>query len=164
MCKAGKQLIFCTCTEKKPSETRAKYHSFEIVEDTEAYHETYYVWELQRTVRAYTKMEKFKMMGSLTRPIQRLDEELHATYVLDQLNSKALFDFDYTPADGDEVSIRKAYKHPQVDDHYRPTLYFEYMGFVYEKGTWYFGMVDHFEYEKAAVSKGKLKIQEKKDA
>jgi hypothetical protein len=163
MCKAGKQLIFCTCSEKKTSTTEAISTTAETEGNVKEYFKTGFMWELKRTVRKRMSNERTIIMGTLTLPIQRLDEELHAQYVVDQLNSEAFFDFEYTPTDGDELCIRQTYTQSMLAQDPRPNLYFQFMKFVYEHGEWYFGYVNHFQYVKQNLSSGSIKIRETKD-
>tara|TARA_B110000046_G_scaffold38924_1_gene42784 strand:+ start:2710 stop:3204 length:495 start_codon:yes stop_codon:yes gene_type:complete len=158
MCKNRKHIIFCTCNEKESEDRfKSKIESFKILGDKEEYSKCFYSWILERTIRKRTEKERSMIMGELVRPSKKLDEELTAELVVRELNEKAEFDFDYSPKDGDELTITLSYKYAQFENYSRPFL-LSPMTFVYENKEWYFGYINHFEYKQEELKKGKITL------
>ena len=97
-------------------------------------------------------------MGELVMPLKKIDKLLTAEFVIDRLNSDARFDFDYNPLDGDELIIGITYKYAVNKNKQRPSLT-RSMKFVYENKEWYFGYVNHFEYQKKKINEGRITIK-----
>ena len=158
MCENKKSITFCTCNEKASNDAlKSKVESFKVLGNEEEYNKRVYYWILERTIRKRTNEERSMIMGELFRPSKKLDEELTAEFVVEELNKNAEFDFEYIPEDGDELLIGIGYKFAQFEDYSRPFLP-RPMKFVYEKKEWFFGYVNHFEYEQIELNKGKITL------
>ena len=158
MCEHKKNIIFCTCNEKESNDALdSKVESFEVIGNQDDYNKRVYYWILKRTIRKRTDKEQLMIIGELFQSFKKLDEELIAEFVVEQLNKNAEFDFDYKPEDGDELLIGVDYKYVQFKDYSRPSLPIP-MTFVYENKEWCVGYVNHFEYKKIELNKGKIKL------
>jgi hypothetical protein len=61
------------------------------------------------------------MMGMPARPATQLGETMTQSYVLSQINAHQCFDFDYTPQEGDNLSLQNQYG---------------FMSFIYRGNSW----------------------------
>lgn len=158
MCENKKHITFCTCVEKaSDNRFEAIIASFKILGNKEEYLKTNYTWSLERVIRKYSLEERTMIVGELGMPSKMLDTELTAAFVVNELNKKVEFDFDYAPQDGDEITIGLDYRYKEIENHARPSLPSP-MNFVYENEEWYFGYVNHFEYQKRTINKGKIEL------
>ncbi|MCL9806559.1 hypothetical protein NAT51_13570 [Flavobacterium amniphilum] len=93
-----------------------------------------YTWTLDK----YIGYAKYPMDGMLIYPDHDLAENLTTETVLEELNSKNCFDFDYNPNEGDNLRI------------YNPEKYIrKYLSFIYRNGKWmadsYNGLIEETE-------------------
>jgi hypothetical protein len=80
MCNSNKKLFFCSCqTSDKPSET-AKY-----------------IWTLDH----YIGSKPTNKMGKILGPSAQLGAQLNRAAVIEEMNRRHCFDFDYTPQEQD---------------------------------------------------------------
>jgi len=101
------------------------------------------------------------MDGMLMMPSDQLTDELTNAFFLDQLNTKTdLFDFDYSPKEGDnlEISIRHALKairnQPRANAH-------GFTSFVYRSGTWITEQYNCFIDKVEEIKNGTIKVERK---
>lgn len=96
------------------------------------------------------------MMGEMILPVDQLDKDLTAHFLIKQLNSRNIFDFDYSPTDGDNLEIREEYIYKKVKGEPRPDLY-NYLSFIFRNGTWIEDVYDVFNDKIKGFKKGKIK-------
>ena len=69
-------------------------------------------------------------------PSEKLTEEMTCDFIISELNSKNIFDFDYIPNEGDYLYIYYKYIEKDIKNRFRRPLYSDYMSFIYTKGEW----------------------------
>ena len=149
MCKQGFDLHFCTCMNgknivhnKKSRRNKKKLEGEDFI-----YHNL--KWRLNR----YKGQNDSGMIGMMIMPKYRFTTALTADYVLGQLNSKNRFDFEYTPTEGDNLSISIDYSSNKKKKHL-----FSYMSFIFKSGEWVEDYYNAFSDETEEFQKGKVKI------
>lgn len=159
MCKTKNKIVFCSCNEKISiaSLISKSLEASDMIDNKEEYNKRVYYWFLERTIRKRKNKERNMIMGELYKPSKKLDEEVTAEFVIDQLNNNAEFDFNYIPEDGDELLIGIEYKYTQFKNYSRPFLP-NPMKFIYQNEEWFFGEIDHFEYKQIELGRGKMKL------
>ena len=126
MCKFDNGLKLCTC---EVSESDAKQEG--------------YLWEL----RLREKIDAFEqLVGRFPIPSEDIGEGLVHEWVELNLNCEDCFDFDYQPADGDNLTIYKS-----TDDLYRP-----FLAFMYQDGLWCEGYYDEHRENHKPELQGKV--------
>lgn len=98
------------------------------------------------------------MMGEIVMPVESLGGEMTSEYMLQQLNSNNLFDFEYSPSEGDNLEIRKEYIYKSLRGQSRPDLY-DYLSFIYRKGKWVEDHYDFFTDKTRQIRKGKVEFK-----
>ena len=138
MCDFENGFILCTCTK----ETQKVVHN----KNSRRYKNTPeakivgYRWVLARFVRTFEPI----MEGMYAMPSHDLGAGLTAEWVLMNLNYGNCFDFDYTPAEGDNLVFRS-------DERW------DYMSFIFRQGAWQEGRYDGFSTTLEALFHGQIK-------
>ncbi len=96
------------------------------------------------------------MMGEMILPVDQLDQYLTTNLLIKQFNSRNIFDFDYSPTDGDNLEIREEYIYKKVKGEARPDLY-NYLSIIFRNGAWIDDVYDVFNDKIKAFKKGKIK-------
>ena len=150
MCQPNSNLHFCTCASvsKKPL---SKGDNEEV--DISEYDKTRFIWTLYKFLGEKDDL----MMGDMILPVESMGEGLTSDFILQQLNSKKLFDFEYSPSEGDNLEIRKEYLYKSFRGQHRPDLY-DYLSFIYRKGEWVEDYYDFFTDKKRPIKKGKVEF------
>lgn len=151
MCKSNLQIQFCSCELNKSKERKIEPELEKV-----AYHQKQFIWSLKK----YVGKKHTGMLGQMVMPVEGLNEDLTADYLLWQLNNKNLFDFEYTLAEGDHLEVRQDYVFSYVTGHARPELY-EYLSFIFQNGKWKEDVYDIFSNKTKKFKKGFLKIEVK---
>lgn len=152
MCKSNLEIRFCTCEIKNSG---MKFHA-DPEQEKEEYYKKHFIW----TLRRYFGEKETGMLGQMIMPVEKLNEDLTASYLLNQLNSKNLFDFDYSPTEGDNLEIRQDYLYSEVKGFPRQELY-NYLSFIFRKGKWVEEVYDVFSDKTRRFKKGTLEIEVK---
>ncbi len=149
MCKPNSKIYLCTCASvsKKP---------FPVTNPKEVdmgeYEKPNFIWTLYK----YQGEKDSFMVGEMVMPVESLDTELSSEYLIQQLNSKNRFDFNYEPIEGDNLQIKKEYIYKSIKGFTRTDLY-EYMSFIYREGKWQEEVYDVFSDKIKSFKKGKIK-------
>lgn len=104
--------------------------------DRDNYHETQLEWSLSKYIRTIPDIDFFHLM-----PAKKLTDELTEEYLISELNSKNIFDFDYFPNEGDYLAVRYKYINKEIKNKYRIPL--QYMTFIYKNGSWNTGVYEN---------------------
>ncbi len=87
-------------------------------------------------------------------PTEQLDD-LAPEFIVTQLNSENLFDFEYEPKENDRLRIKRINRSKTRDNQYRLG---EYLDFHYFNGEWCVGGVSPFMYKLKSYKKGKIQL------
>lgn len=113
------------------------------------------MWTLERI----SGINDFAMDGLLMENPEQLDE-LIAEFILKELNSKKMFDFEYEPKENDSLRIERIHpkkryqKKKQIGTH---------LNFYYQFDKWHIGYPDVFTYQHESYKNGKVEISEIND-
>ncbi|WP_299683589.1 hypothetical protein [uncultured Dokdonia sp.] len=137
MCRELETIKFCSCKENLNLSKRKKQNQ--------------YIWILERVKEVNTS----GMLGLTMLPKDQLDE-LIPEFIVQELNTTNLFDFEYTPMDNDSLRIERVHRTKSRKKEY---LFGEYLNFYYSNGAWHIGQVDPFSYYLEVHKDGKVKIE-----
>lgn len=151
MCKSNLEIKFCSCELNKSKERKID-PKLEKAEN----HQKQYIWSLKK----YVGKKHSGMLGQMIMPVERLNEDLTAAYLLSQLNNNNSFDFDYSPNEGDNFEVRQDYSYTGVKGSPRPDLY-EYLSFIFRKGAWVEDVYDVFSDKTKKIKKGIVEMDVK---
>ena len=115
------------------------------------------IWTLERS--AGKKSDEWLEMGSMMMPTGKLTDEITEDYVLEELNTRDTFDFEYAPIDGDCLNIRFNYKNRKFNKEYR-NLQYRYLSFIFREGTWTPDVNIPFGENFETIFAGKIKLVE----
>lgn len=151
MCKTNFEIHFCTCAsiQQQP----LPYKEKGIERKKSECEKTQYIWTLHR----YLGEKESWMLGEIRMPVDQLDREITTAYLIQELNSKKVFDFDYSPAQGDNLLIRKEYVYKKEKAHSRPDLW-DFLSFIFRNGKWEADFYDVFTDKTRRINKGKIRI------
>lgn len=152
MCKTNSEIHFCTCASISKKQLPIR-NDREV--DKAEYEKTHYIWTLYK----YLGEKDSLMMGDMILPVESLDEELTSEYILNQLNSKNRFDFQYAPSEGDNLQIRKEYVYKSIKRIPRQDLY-DYISFIYRNGQWKEEFYDVFSDKTRQIKRGKVQFKD----
>ena len=136
MCKEIETITFCSCSE-----------NLNIDNDGDS---SNYIWILERVIG----FDRSGLIGMTLLPAKHLDN-LHPEFILQELNTKQLFDFEYLPKDNDSLRIERINRRNRQQREY---LYGEYLNFYYFKNEWHIGQVSPFMYDLMDYRDGKVKL------
>ena len=148
MCLPDHEIHFCSCASLEP----IPYPDKEF--NLQQYTKTHFVWRLKR----YIGKKDSGMLGEMIMPLQRISYELTADHLIIELTRKDIFDFDYTPREGDNLIIQEGYIYKSIKGQSRPQLT-DYMSLVYRAGTWQDDFYDVFSERTRSFKKGIIKIK-----
>lgn len=112
-----------------------------------------YIWILDRVVGLDTS----GMLGMTMLPTNQLDN-LIPEFIVQELNSKNLFDFEYEPRENDQLRIERIDRSKNKNSEY---LFGEYLEFHFCNGEWLIGGVSPFMYHLENYKNGKIKLGKK---
>lgn len=148
------QLKFCTCLQENNLEAevlREKMNRFlekNRFRNKKAKNgEKPFIW----TLEAYKGLIDYgatQVMGIAAIPSHVIGDSLTETFVLQELNTKACFDFEFVPQDGDNLTIQ--FKLSKYDT--------EFLSFIYRNNGWEPGTHDPFMERTEPKNFGELKI------
>ena len=88
------------------------------------------------------------MDGMLIYPEDVLSEALTSEKMVEELNRRNCFDFNYTPNEGDNLQI------------YNPDKYTrKYLSFIYRSGKWEVDSYNRFTYDIEKINYGKVEFE-----
>lgn len=124
MCNTSYKITFCSCT-------------------TNEFAATDFVWKLHHFLMHKPTM----LMGKVFYPPALEDSLVNYPNVLKLLNETPdLFDFEYTPKENDEITIRREIPRGALN-------------FIYQNGSWKIGSNNHFSAVTKEIAQGKLKVE-----
>lgn len=157
MCKQSANLHFCTCDDKNaPVIHNQNSRRFKRM-DEKKYLEGNIIWTLDRS--AGKLEEEWMEIGSIMMPTGKLTDDITEDYVMEQLNTRNPFDFDYQPIDGDCLNIRFTYKNRKFRQKYS-NLTMRYLSFIFREGAWTPDFNIPFGEKFEIIFQGKIRIQE----
>ena len=128
MCKPNSRVYFCTCSS-------VKQRPLSLSESRELgkaeYEGIHYLWSLYR----YIGRKESLTLGQMILPVESLSENFTSENLLNLLHSGNNFDFDYSPAEGDNLQIRTEYVYQSIRGSQRADLY-DFMSFIYRDSEW----------------------------
>ena len=150
MCKSDLEIHFCICA----SIQKEIFPSPHLIMETNRaeYEKTQFIWQLSH----YIGKKDSGMMGEMIMPVDQLDQDLTAHFLTKQLNSRNIFDFDYSPTEGDNLEFREEYIYKKVKGEPRPDLYND-MSFIFRNGAWIDDVYDVFNDKIKGFKKGNIK-------
>lgn len=167
MCEKGLKIHFCTCSNKQEinidfADEVVKLYRIKqsdslmaILNDDGSYLETYFKWTLSSFKK---ETQKYSVIGRMIYPEKQINKELTIDNILEALNSKNPFDFNYVPKEKDFIKIEEKYKFIELEENKRPSIW-EYISFKFENGKWEFGRYPlHYIHQETEI--GKIKIQQ----
>ncbi|MEY8847218.1 hypothetical protein AB9K26_00225 [Psychroserpens sp. XS_ASV72] len=140
MCKFKDGIKFCTCDLDEFSSSRDKKSSNKSNKE-KSKDVTEYVWTLFK----FEGDKKQKEMGRYMFPEDDIGNGLNAEWIVLNLNCEDCFDFDYSPSEGDNLTISKNH------------VLSPYLSFVFSKDEWKIEHYDPFLYETSVLNHGKIK-------
>ncbi|MGQ2984931.1 hypothetical protein [Flavobacterium sp.] len=114
MCDLEKGFILCKCEVPKPVITKKKVKKRDFVPVKKEY-----IWTLHK----YLGESDGNEMGRYMMPVGILSNGLTHEFVESELNSHNCFDFDYAPAEGDNLIISDSVEFSRLE-------------FIYRNGKW----------------------------
>lgn len=121
-------ITFCSCAE-----------NLDLTKDGNDFQ---YVWILDRVVGK----DKSGIIGLVLMPANELDN-LRPDFIVQELNTKNLFDFEYQPQKNDQLRIEK-----HDDGNFDPCLKFHF------DNQWHIGGLLPFTYQLEVYKKGKVRL------
>ena len=73
--------------------------------------------------------------GNMVMPVENLGEDLKVDNLMKDMISRNCFDFNNSPAAGDNSQIREEYVYKMIKGKQREDLY-DYIPFIFRKGKW----------------------------
>lgn len=154
MCQSNTELQFCTCLNKdKPTVHNKKSRRHNKQLDKNAYLEQHLVWELHHYMGNIDSM----LTGMILLPSHQLTAIVNNKFVLEKINTKNCFDFEYIPTESDNLIIRVEYKQKKQVKKSNPSLS-NYLSFIYKKGAWQTDYYDVFTEKREQFQYGQLRL------
>lgn len=126
MCDYSQGIRFCSCNAEKYREKEAEDSAGLSAGECPPSNGDKYIWQL---FRRRTSPEGMQTLGEYMLPHSDLGQGLKADWIVRQLNERNCFDFDYHPAEGDNLQIIQS------------SSMSPYLSFLYRAGRW---VVDHY--------------------
>jgi hypothetical protein len=140
MCQPKNGIMFCTCIEN--DDINAIVHNKNSRKNKKKLYT--FSWTLDR----YLGQIETSMDGMVAMPSNALSNGLSDEFVLNELNNKNCFDFDYTPVNGDNLKI-----YPPL----RMDLY-KFLSYVFKNDAWGIGCYISFSDNLQKINYGNLKM------
>lgn len=152
MCKQDREIHFCTCASIDPIPYPRNLENTKIKQDD--YTDIHLIWKLNR----YLGNKNSGMMGEMIMPLQRMNGEITIDQLIIDLTNENIFDFSYTPKEGDNLIIREAYIYKTRKGFPRPDLY-NYISLIYRNGSWQDDFYNVFSDRTRMIKKGVIKFR-----
>lgn len=142
MCKQSKQLIFCSC------DTEALQEALHDKAGGDGRNVDYgqYIWSLLK----FVSLDENAV--GLIEPFEKVKGSLPVEFIIEEINQRNCFDFDYAPAEGDELHIEAA-------NNFRDNLYLIYRNEKWVKDD---DQYPEFGIELEQIGEGELKLSSRK--
>lgn len=137
MCDFSQGFILCKCNDPKTIVHNKKSRKAKKLQFVE------YGWDLFK----YKGPNEDHEIGQYKFPVSSLGEKLKAAFVVEQLNSRNCFDFDYEPSEGDNLMMRIVNQPDRME-------------FIFESGKWKEDHYSPFVDEIEKIDSGRMKKAE----
>ncbi|MCD1116981.1 hypothetical protein [Chryseobacterium turcicum] len=132
MCEISNELKFCTCLELKDLEIINIHQKLEKFQNKKLPNsKESYSWIIYEYIGHQSNEG---IMGLLDMPSEKIGFSLTEEFVLDNINNKNCFDFDYHPKEGDNLQI----------NFQRNKYWVEFLSFIYHNNIWKADSYDAF--------------------
>ncbi|HAS40394.1 MAG TPA: hypothetical protein DCS93_07945 [Microscillaceae bacterium] len=138
MCKPDKKFMLCTCGEEVKYVTRKRSVISPPLAEPVFPDHFELVWSLY-------KLGVSNLMGIFIPPKEALREGLTDKFVLEELNGRNCFDFDYTPSEEDGLIIT------DLKDADHPV-----MSFAFSEGKWIIRSLASYVFSRTLITAGKV--------
>ena len=135
MCNFNKCFILCKCNDPKVIVHNRKSRRNKDKKTLE------YAWTLSR----YLGKSEDDEMGRYVMPIEDIGNGLTTDFVVNELNIRNCFDFEYTPNEGDNLEITRFESNDRIE-------------FIFKNGKWIDDHYSPFFHETEKFDNGKLKV------
>ncbi len=139
MCNFNEGFILCKCNDAKAIIHNKKTKRRKKKRDKQEKKPIEYVWRLYK----YLGLSKEKELGRYRFPSDDVGNGLTSNYVLQELNNRNCFDFDYTPNEGDNLLISTTESYNRIE-------------FIFRKGKWVEDHYSPFDDEYLEFDNGKI--------
>lgn len=147
MCEISNKFILCTCLkDDAPSIGTAKKRLKHFLKQSISSSKQEFTWTLYR----YIGYKETEILGSLRMPNETLGNLLSNDYVLENINNRHCFDFDYEPNEGDNLQIEQ-HEHAEFQD---------FLSFIFRNGEWQADSYYTFTEKIRAFNLGKVQVEE----
>lgn len=151
MCESDLEIHFCTCASMQKEIFPSQFRN--IDNNRNEYEKTRLIWKFY----GYIGEKDSIMMGDMIMPVDQMDQDLTTNFLIKQLNSGNSFDFDYSPAQVDNLEIRKEYIYKKEKGQPRRDLY-NFISFIYRNRKWKDDVYNVFSDKIKRLNKGKICI------
>ncbi len=146
MCDFSKGFKLCTCTGKIEFREAQKYikkkGKLVALKQNKKQPPLLNIWTLNK----YTgKSEDFEI-GQYIPPTNDLGKGLEANWLIEELNKKNCFDFDYTPKEGDNLIFSQN------------VVLSPYISFIFKNDSWLLDHYDPFDAVNKEIETGEIQI------
>ncbi len=146
MCEISEQLKFCTCIEESDLEKINILDRLDKFQANQLFNnEDPFYWILYE----YKGKIDSGCMGIMFMPGSLLKNQLTEDFVLDELNNRQCFDFEYTPLEGDYLKVC----------HEKNQYTTEYLSFIYRNNKWQADFYNIFDSILEPKNYGDLKVR-----
>lgn len=136
MCDFNKGFILCKCNTPK-----VVVHNKKSRRNKNTYQEPIeYIWTLYKYLGASERVERGRYMF----PVNDIGNGLSADFVIEELNDRNCFDFEYQPNEGDNLIISKSKSPSRIE-------------FIFKEGKWIKDHYSPFDHECEEIDNGKIK-------
>lgn len=150
MCEISNELKFCTCLELKDRELINLHKRLEKFQNKKLPNSKEpFSWIVYEYIGS---QNNDGIMGLLDMPSGKIGFSLTEEFVLDNINNKNCFDFDYQPKEGDNLQI----------NFQRNKYWVEFSSFIYSNNIWESDSYDTFTEIIEPKNFGILKLLDKK--
>ncbi|PIF34277.1 hypothetical protein CLU81_4915 [Flavobacterium sp. 9] len=134
MCETGKEIKLCTCVPDGIDKIVHNKNSRRFKKNRNEF-----AW----TLRKYVGDSKCTMDGRIIFPLDVLSEALTTEKMLEDLNNRNCFDFDYQPNEGDNLQIFTPHRYGR-----------EFLSFIYRNEQWIADYYDDLKDETEKINYG----------
>lgn len=139
MCEIGKHIKLCTCLPNGDINAVVHHKKSQNRKNRDKH-----TWTLSR----YLGNSEYQMDGMITMPDDMLVGNLNSDFLLQELNSRNCFDFEYSPNEGDNLQV------------YNPVKYAsKFLSFILRDGFWVKDYYNGFKDKTEKINYGTLLIE-----
>lgn len=133
MCSTINHLQLCSCSGENVTQEK-------LYEEARGSNGKILIWALHK----YLGRKESRIMGKIIPAITQLNETITLEFVLEELNTRNCFDFEYTPQPNDKLTIST-----YIDNNYN------YMTVLFKKEKWVLGTHPAFTSRLELINYGK---------